>query len=458
MRVLTTATVVSWVLVWTSGAAAQAAEPRPGGDRFELSARSETYAQLFRRALLPGPSGAVVETETVAPLFQYLSLRASKLDAPWRPDSVGIEVAGWARALTTENRYERGLDADLQTAFVDYRQDRAQVRFGRQQVVGGAARFARFDGLMLGFERLSGISGRVYAGFSVQPRWNQRTTYHHLGSDSESLLRDPSVLDDVPRRRYWVAGGALGFQGRRAAVTASFHEQRERGELAHRNLGLDARTTFGESSTLGGSAVLDTDSARLADARLWLDLTPVEPLSLSFEYLHTEPALWLSRQSVLSVFSSDRFDEAGGVATLRLLDELRLEAACFATLYDDHRPGARNEVTLRLAASRRSQLRLSYARVLAARNGYQSIRSSWQERLSARLQSTLEAYHYLYDHEISGYRASSVYAGTLSYEPDERFGLLWGASLSRTPYAGLDAQTLVRLTVALDRLASGGAR
>jgi hypothetical protein len=255
-----------------------------------------------------------------------------------------------------------------------------------------------------------------------------------------------------------LGGGSLSYQTRRISVMASFHEQREAGALAHRNLGLDARASLGERAGLGGSAVLDADASRLADARLWLDLAPLRHFSLSLEYLHTEPALWLSRQSVLSVFSSDRFDEAGGVATLRLFERLRLELTGFATLYDDHRPGARSEGTLRLLATRSTQLRLSYARVLAANNGYQSLRSSLSQRLSQRLTGTLEAYHYFYDRAISSYRASSVYAGTLTYDPGKRWSLLWGASLSRTPYARLDAQTLLRFNLMLERGLPGGAR
>jgi hypothetical protein len=454
---MASALVISAILGWPCRAWSQEAR-QSSGDRFELAARSESYLTLFRRALLPGPSGAIVESETVAPIHEYFSLRASRVDAPWRPDSVSIEVAGWGRALPTDNRYERQLNGDLQTAFVDYHQDHFALRLGRQQVVGGAARFTRFDGAMIAVERLSGVSARAYSGFSVQPRWNDRTTYHHLGSESDSLLRDPHVLDDVPRRRYWVAGASLSYEARRASVMASFHEQREDGKLAHRNLGLDARATLTDYSTLGGSAVLDADATRLADARVWLDLAPVKPLSLSVEYLHTEPALWLSRQSVLSVFSSDRFDEAGGTATLRPLRDLQLEAACFATIYDDGRAGTRSEGTLRFAASRRSQLRLSYARVLALGNGYQSARAAWQQKLMRQLAATLETYFYFYDHAISGYRSSSVYAGTLGYELSHRFSLLWGGSLSRTPYAGLDAQTLVRLTATFDHPGPGGAR
>jgi len=75
-----------------------AAEPATNGkvarpDHFDLSVHGEMYGELFRRALLPGPSGSIVEADTVAPLYEYLSLRAQDIDAPWRPDSVDVELA-----------------------------------------------------------------------------------------------------------------------------------------------------------------------------------------------------------------------------------------------------------------------------------------------------------------------------------------------------------------------------
>jgi len=62
----------------------------------------------------------------------------------------------------------------------------------------------------------------------------------------------------------------------------------------------------------------------------------------------------------------------------------------------------------------------------------------------------LEAYGYFYDHPILGYDSSVVYAGTLSYEANARWSLLWGASVLRSPYAALDAQTLVRASYVFD--------
>lgn len=431
--------------------------PRPvEQDRFELRARSETYAVLFRRALSPGPEGSLIETDTALPLSEYLFLSAKDLDTRWRKNSVDLELAAWTRFWPGSSGPEQPLDGDVQTASVTYRQERAFVRFGRQQFIGGAARFSRFDGALLGAELGAGFSAQVYGGLTVLPRWDARPGYHHLGSDADSLLRDPQAYQQPKRSGDWLAGGRLGFSSPAFSASGSFHEQREHGDVAHRNLGLDARANVAKAMVLSGSAILDADSGRLADSRFWADASPWEPLGLSVEYLHTHPALWLSRQSVLSVFTTDRFDEVGAMARLRALGSLTLEGSGFVTLYDDNRPGTRSEGTLRFVADARTVLRLSYVRVLAPSNGYHSLRTSLSRQLFRETSATLEAYAYFYDHAVLGYRSSSVYAGTLAYEPSVSWRFLWGASLARTPYAALDAQTLLRVVYDFGYLNRGG--
>jgi hypothetical protein len=420
------------------------------GDRFEVNARAETYTALFRRALLPGPEGSLVSTETVVPIHQYVSMRARDLDAPWRPDSIDLEVSAWGRIWPTETVLERPLDADVQTAFVSYRHEPVLLRLGRQQVVGGAARFSRFDGMLSSVDLGAGFSALGYAGFRVLPRWDARPGYHHLGSSSDSLLRDESALGDVNRSGYWLVGGRLGYQSRRFGINTSIHEEREQGDISRRNLGLDARAPLFDEARFGGSLLMDLDSARLADTRLWADFQAAKSLEFSIEYLHTEPALWLSRQSVLSVFSTDRFDEAGALAEWSITEAIALEGAAFLSLYDEHRPGARGDGTLRLRPDQRTSVRLSYARVLAPSNGYHSVRSSISRRILTRTSATFEAYAYMYDEAIRQRHTSTVYAGTISYEPLAALSLLLGASLASTPYASLDAQTLLRLAYDFD--------
>ena len=421
-------------------------------DRYELIAQSRTYAELFRRALLPGPNGALISRDTVVPLHQYLSLGARDLDSPWHEDSLDLELAAWGGVWLGSDTFERPLDGDVQVANVRYRAHPAWFRLGRQQMAGGAARFTRFDGAALGFELGAGLSIAAYGGLTVLPRWNAEPGYYHLGSAADSLLRDPEALPDVQRSSYWVAGGRLGWAVSDAHVALSMHEQHEPGGISRRNLGLDAQGWFTDSASLGTSALLELDAEDLADFRIWVDAAPARVLDVTLEYQHTDPALLLSRQSVLSVFATDAYDETGGSLALRLTRALSVGGGAWIQLHDDSRPGARGEGVIRLLLDRgrRTLVRLGYARVYARDNGYHSLRTSLARKIVPRLSGTLELYAYFYDEPIRSYDTSKVYAGTLSYQALESLDLLWGASLTQSPYAALDASTLIRVSYLLD--------
>lgn len=432
------------------------AEPldRPLGerDRFELSVRGETHAELFRRALLPGANGAIVSTETIAPVRQYVQLRARDLDTPLRRDSLDVELSAWGNATIGEPGPERALDGDVQTANVTYRQDWLSVRIGRQHVAGGAARYARFDGADARAELGAGFAAEIYGGLTALPRWNQRPGYHYLGAAVDSDLRSPSALPPIERLQYWLGGGRLGYRATRVAAGLSLHDQWEQGGLSRLDLGADARAELSPVTTAAGSAILDLDARRLADARLWVDISPAALLDVSLEYLHAEPALLLSRQSVLAVFSTDGYDEIGASAIARATHELSVEGGAFAEIYDLGRPGGRGEAAVRVFAERdhRTMLRVGYARVQAPANGYHSVRTSLVRRITPRLSSSLEAYSYFYDEAIREVRTSVVYAGTLTLRPTDAITVLAGGSLARSPYALLDAQTQLRLAFDFD--------
>ena len=231
-----------------------------------------------------------------------------------------------------------------------------------------------------------------------------------------------------------------------------YQEQHESGGLSRRTLTLDETMELSGSVSAGASGSAELEAERISEARIWVDAAATSKLDLSLEWLHTEPALFLSRQSVLSVFSADDYDEGGTRAALRASRQISLEGGAWLELYSGSRPGARAELALRVIADRAGStfVRLAYARVLTPDNGYHSLRSSLTRRIMARLSGTLEAYAYLYDQAIHSYRTSSVYSGTLEYRPAPLVGLLWGASLVRSPYASLDAQTELRVAYDFD--------
>jgi hypothetical protein len=418
-------------------------------DRFTVVGHSETYIQLYRRALLPGQNGASVPTETLVPIHEYLSASARELDSPWQKDAISLEFSAWARVWPTTSSMERPFDGDVQVASVRLQAGPGWAALGRQQVAGGAARFVRFDGARVGVQRL-GFFAEGYGGFTVLPRWDEQPGYHKLGdAEDELLVYQPP---DPRREEQWLLGARAGYASLPLSASLSFHEQRQDAELDRRNLGLDVAARAFAQASVGGSALFELDSQRFASARLWLDAAPHPLLDVGVEALHTEPALLLSRQSVLSVFSTDGYDELGGNVTVRALRWLRFEANGYLDLYDGGDPGARAQLAARLSLDplQPTLVRVAYGRVSAPENGYNSVRLSFSRQLSKSLATTLEAYGYFYDEPIAGSSTSLLGAGTVSYRVSDPFEVLWSGSLARSPYAALDAQTLLRASYRFD--------
>ncbi len=435
-------------------AVARAEAPGPDADTYSVQAESATYLQLYQRALLPGPDGAIVKTTLPAPATEYVSLRVDDVDAPWKKDSLDFELSAWGDALMGEaGETDRRIDGDLQTANVRYRTGSSWVRLGRQVFAGGAARFSRFDGLSGGGKLKMGLGGELYGGLSVLPRWDARPGYYQLGSAADTLLRDPQAVAEPSRSGYWLAGGRIFYDHGPVIAGLSMHEQHESGELARRNVGADLLLTPLQMASLGGNALLDLDSGDLADGRVWIDTTPLKHLSVGGEFLHTEPALFLSRQSVLSVFSTNKFDELGATASWQLIKVVGLDGGGYVELYSDGSKGARGEIAVKLTPDQEGNtlVRIGYTRVRAIDNGYSSIRDSLRQRIARTVAATAEAYLYVYDEAIRGYNISSVYAGTVEWTARPDMRLMWGTSFADSPYARADLQTILRFVYSFNR-------
>lgn len=436
--------------------AAAHAEPIPAppagassleGQRLWVQAHSETYLRLFQRALLPGPNGSIVDTRTQAPLHEYLSVRAAGIAPPWGFGSVDAQVSAWGTWVFGEEPARR-LDGDITTAFVQQRLGPGYLRLGRQSLSSAAAQYVRFDGAKAGVDLTPELGLTVYAGWTVLPRWDARPGYQHLGSAADSLVRDPDALDPLDRSGSSVAGGRVHLDtssGIRAGL--SFHDERQFHELGRRNLGLDLQLAPYPDWSVSANSTLDTDSWQLADARLWVDFFPSPGWSVAAEYLRTQPALFLSRQSVLSVFGTSAFDEWGSAVTYRPFRHVSLSGSAYAQLTEEDL-GMRSEAKLRATLDEAERLRfqIGHTRLLGAANGYHALRTSLGYSLSANLQSSAEVYFYVYDELIESRRYSLVQAANISFRARAAWSLLWGVSLVQSPYAQADLQSLLRLT------------
>jgi hypothetical protein len=439
-----------------------APEEQAEADLFDVRLSAETTFQLFRRAALPGPGGALVSTLLSAPIHQSVALRVDDVDVPWQADSVDVELSAWGSVNPGEPGDERRVDGDVTLALVRHRLGPVRLTLGRQLEVGGAARMCRFDGLAVGVESPFGLGAEAYGGFAVLPLWNARPGYQLLGSAADGLLRTPAAIEQPNRAGAWLAGGRVHYvYPGLLEAGASFHEQRANGELDRRNLGIDAHLEPVEWLDASGQVVLDVDSWQPSDARGALDLRPVEGLRVSAEYLHTVPALFLSRQSVLSVFSTDPFHEMGGSASFEPVGWLELQAGGYAELFAaDWSTGMRLQGSARFAPfeSELLVLRAGYGRVSEPENGYHSLRLSAGVRPIAPLLLAAESYLYVYDSPVRHTYGAVPLDSKLSWlgaASGEWSFVEWGAallggSLGITPYAKLDAQALARLRLDFD--------
>jgi hypothetical protein len=419
--------------------------------RFEVDATT----RLFRRSSWDA-NGALLGGGIAAPLYHYALLRVDDVDTPWRKDSIDVELAAWGNLELGEVGDVGRLDGDVQVASARQRIGPSWVTLGRQVRAGGAARFVRFDGIAAGLRAPMGLGAEAYGGFTVLPRWSQRDGYHLLGSAADTLLRHPEALPEPERGDHWVAGGRL-FAERPGLVVAglSFHEETEAGALGHRNGGLDLEVRPADAVTLGAATIFDLDALAVSEARARADVYPVRWLTLGSVYQHLEPALLLSRQSVLSVFSTDAFDEWGLSAEVRPLRVFRVEGDGFLQRLDGGGLGGHGGARVRIVdhGPLLATASVGWGRVVEEENGYHALRASFAMHPVPVVLLAADGFVYLYDEPIEDVSTSVVGSLSAGVEPNDVTSVTLSGSLARSPWAEIDAQTLLRLGV---RLEGGG--
>jgi hypothetical protein len=434
-------------------ARAQEEAETPAPPRMSVRLAADTYLRLFERSPLPGPNGAVVSDTFAAPLYQYATLQVANVALPWEPASLDMELSAWGDVHLGEGEDLARVDGDITVASILHRYGWTYAKLGRQLQAGGAARVSRLDGLSLGLTTPFGLGAVAYGGWTVLPRWNERPGYHLLGSAADAVLRNPDAIAEPRRDGTWMAGGRASYSYQSYVnVGASFHEQRENGELGRRNLGADLRVAPHDMVALTGKVVLDADAWGVTDARGAVDLYPIRDMSLAAEYAHATPSLFLSRQSVLSVFSLDAFHEAGASIGYRPIEMWRIGASGYADVFEGGDLGARlgANSSIELAEWVPILLRAEYGWVAEPSNGYHSARVSVVYKPVDPVALTAESYLYFYQTAINGVPLSAV--GVLSGEWTfaEGFAALASGSAAKTPYASLDLQALARLRINLD--------
>jgi hypothetical protein len=381
-------------------------------------------------------------------------LRVIDADTPWAKNSVDTELSFWGAASFVGNDIdgrggERRIDGDVSVASVTHRLGTGYVKLGRQYVTGGAARFAHLDGVSAAYRSTWGLVASGYAGYTALPRWYNVPNYRLLGSTSDGMVQRPEDFPHASRSGNWMAGTRIGYSHLKyGEVGISLHEQHEDSALGRRDFAVDLHLPGTETLDGDARALVDLDSGRLADGFVGLGWHPIRRLDLAVDYRRMTPTLLMSRQSVLSVFAVDRFDELGGEARYRIGQKVVAFTGAFVEWFESGDNGIRLRSGVRVTPDDHHRLLVNaaYTRVAEPVNGYHSTRLSIGYRIAEPVTVTAEQYCYLYDHAIHGVSTSTVHALNASYRPKRAWEIMLGSSLFNSPYAALDAQTMVRLT------------
>lgn len=316
--------VLAAVLAWA---------PRPGRADV-LDVRSTTIL-----------SGRVVardgQSYRLVPVYELVSLTARDVKNPVAED-LQLVVSAWGELdmganLRWENRSLKGsrLGGDLDVAYVqgDVLERSLQIRLGRQLVAGGSARVVQLDGAQVvirpPLRAPVDLGLSAYVGSPVSARfsgWNGETTLN-------------------PARGNLAAGGRLfAILPRYGELGVSMALERDHGDPGRQDLGADLKVYPVRWLTFLASTLYVLGEKRLGEVDLSATARPLPKLQVTIDYLHTEPDLFLSRNSILSVFAADHRNAVGAIVTAGPFANVTVDADYHYLAEDQGRHGNRGRL------------------------------------------------------------------------------------------------------------------
>jgi hypothetical protein len=359
---------------------------------------------------------------TVVPIYELLTLSVGGIRARYL-DELRIDVSGWGELALGDPR-EGLATGDLDLGYLDAALfgRRVAVRLGRQLVVSGGARALQLDGASLTVRIARGVGVTAWGGAPVRPRFGTR-----LGDTA--------------------AGGRIFWRrGFDTEVGLSFVHVLDGGRVAREDLGADARWQPLRGLAVSGYALLSLVELRLAEATAAITWQPHRMVEVRADYRRTAPDLFLPRSSILSVFSEETRDEAGGSVYVRPHRRVRLNADYHA-IVDltgvGHDGGAKTNVYLGTGfeTSIGAELRALHL----PDKGYLRARLYAIQRLRPGLTLTLDADAYRLEQAINAQNFSFTGAASLGWDVKPGWRVLVSGAGDVTPFVRQRFECMAKL-------------
>jgi hypothetical protein len=263
------------------------------------------------------PEWRAGETDTFAPIIQWLGVTARGIDTPVA-DDLRFQLSAWGQLQPVPLAGEKNATGDVDVAYVQGRllNQRLGVTLGRQLVTGGAARILHLDGANVDVRVAGGLGVTAFGGLQTIPRF------------------DVASGDNV-------VGGRLYYRHSfDTEVGASIINVMDDGEVGRRDVGFDARWAPFPELALTGSTVFSLEEEMdLVDGEVSAQYVLFPTVMVRADVRRSAPDLYISRASIFSVFSSEERDAYGGAVFWEPVEPLGVSA-------EYHRVRIRNEADI----------------------------------------------------------------------------------------------------------------
>jgi hypothetical protein len=259
-----------------------------------------------------GLPGQDPELATAAPLFEMLNVSAQSVTNPVVKD-LQLVVSTWGSYELADMRWDNGTSSDFTgdvvSAYAAGRLlgDVLTLRVGRAHVMTGAARMIQLDGgeaIVTAPLGAFGLRVSGYGGVPVSQRFASRSGLRSWNPVAGDLAYGGRVSVS-----YALAGKA---SGRGVDAGASINMVEDGGDPVRQEAGLDLRVQPNGALSLYGFGAYSLYDERFSEGTVAVQWAAAHRWNLTADWRFTAPDLFLSRNSILSVFSAERRNDFGG--------------------------------------------------------------------------------------------------------------------------------------------------
>ncbi len=363
----------------------------------------------------------VDEEGTFLPLYEHLALTVRDFEV----DGLSLHLAGYARHQLSSNFAGDVSRVEMTYGYLDYTtwDRRFNLRAGRQHIFAGVtSEYA--DALVVQLNDIGDFGCSLFGGLPVL-----------------SIFEDKAGDSMYGGRAYYELFHV-------AEIGASALYSRENNDPDRFNLGLDYWVDPVGWLDVSGHLFYDFIYNELYDIAVLGRFRPTDDMRISVRYNGTTPSAFISKSSVLSVFSNEEVQEYGGSLHYypggRLAFRLDYSFFDYDTGDDAHEVGG--QASYRCPNSD-SVVGLGASRTDAESNGYTGVRLFVRKGTRVEgLYWDADVYTFFYDEEVGGKDYSINAALDCSYRIKNNLEVVGAIEYSTNPIFDEEVRAILKLT------------